>query len=278
MADARVTEAGGVITVTIDREAKRNAINPEVTQALWDAVRALATRDDLRCLVITAVGKYFTAGIDIVAAAQAREAESSAPARQQPGWAYRRDYRSHHLLYDEMEAIEKPVILAAQGPCLGAGVEMALSCDFRFCTQNAEWGLPEVSLGVIPGSGGASRLTRIVGPAWAKYLTMSGARITAERARAIGLVHEVFAAESFQDDVAAFARRLVELPAEAVGLAKLAVDLATDVADRSAQRHVDRLINTTLTGSQAYRDRLKAFASRRRRGEGADPSGTDEHS
>ena len=278
MASARVTEAGGIITVTIEREAKRNAINPEVTRTLWDAVRALAARDDLRCLVITAVGAYFTAGIDILAAAQAREAASSAPAEQQPGWAYRRDYRDHHLLYDEMEAIEKPVILAAQGICLGAGVEMALSCDFRFCTPSAEWGLPEVSLGVIPGSGGTSRLTRIVGPAWAKYLTMTGERIGAERAHAIGLVHEIFPAETFQADVAAFARRLVELPAEAVGLAKLAVDLATDVTDRSAQRHVDRLINTTLTGSQTYRDRLKAFASRRRRGEGKDQSATDEHS
>jgi len=263
VSDAKVTEAGGVITVTIDREAKRNAISPRVTEALWDSVRALAAREDLRCLVITAVGTYFTAGLDLAAAAQAREAESSAPPSQHPGWVYRRNYRNHHLLYDELEAIEKPVVLAAQGTCLGAGVEMALSCDFRFCTPIAEWGLPEVSLGVIPGSGGASRLARIVGPAWAKYLAMTGARINAAQAQTIGLVHQVFPAETFEEEVTAFARRFAGLPAEAVGLAKLAVDFATDVADRSAQRHVDRLINTSLTSSPAYRERLKAFRKSR---------------
>jgi enoyl-CoA hydratase/carnithine racemase len=258
-----VVAEGGVITVTIDRESKRNAISPQVTQALWDAVRALATQDDLRCLVITAVGTYFTAGLDLAAASQAREAAANTPPRQQPGWAYRRDYRQHHQLYDEIEAIEKPVVLAAQGTCLGAGVEMALSCDFRLCTPIAEWGLPEVSLGVIPGSGGASRLARVVGPAWAKYLTMTGKRIGAELAERIGLVHQVFPVATFEAEVMAFARRFVELPAEAVGMAKLAVDLATDVTDRAAQRQVDRLINTNLTSAPGYRERLKAFAKGR---------------
>jgi len=251
----RTTTDDGLITVTIDREEKRNAISPQVTQALWDAVRALSEREELRCLVITAVGGYFTAGLDLAAAAAARKADPPDEGPH-PGWKYRRGYRQHHLLYDELEAVEKPVVLAAQGTCLGAGVEMALSCDFRFCTPAAEWGLPEVGLGVIPGSGGTSRLTRIVGPAWAKYMTMTGARIGAEKARAIGLVHDVFPAGTFMDEVNAFARRFCALPADSVGMAKLAVDLAADVGDRGVQRHVDRLVNTSLTRSDAYKARL----------------------
>jgi enoyl-CoA hydratase/carnithine racemase len=178
------------------------------------------------------------------------------------GWGYRNYYRAHHALYDEMEAVEKPIVIAAQGIALGAGVEMALSCDFRFCTPTAEWGLPEVGMGAIPGSGGTSRLTRIVGPAWAKYMTMSGSRISAERAQAIGLVHDIFPAVTFMDDVYAFCKRMVAHPAESVGMAKLAVDLSADVADRGVQRHVDRLVNSSLTKSEGYRAALARFSNK----------------
>jgi len=109
-----------------------------------------------------------------------------------PGWNFRRNYRSHHLLYDEFEAIEKPIIIAANGICLGAGVEMAVSCDFRFCTPDAEFGVPEVHLGMLAGSGGTSRLTRLVGPAWGKWMAMAGRRVGAAQAKQIGLVHDVF--------------------------------------------------------------------------------------
>lgn len=255
---ARIAEQDGIITVTIDRQAKRNAISPEVTAAFWRALNALADRDDLRCMVITAVGPYFTAGIDLAAGAGDRPGD---PATQHlhPGWNYRRNYRSHHLLYDEMESVEKPIILAAQNTILGAGVEMAMSCDFRFCTPQTEWGLPEIDLGVIPGSGGSSRLTRLVGPHWAKWMSMAGQRVTAERAQMIGLVHEIYPADELMDRVYAFCRHLISLPQEAVGLAKLAVDLAADVADRGAQRNLDRLANTTLVGSEENLRRTARF-------------------
>src|SRR5829696_7709128 len=100
--DARITEADGIITVTFDREAKRNAINPEMTATLWTAATALADRDDLRVLVITAVGPYFTAGIDMRAPLGTRPG-SPDTADTHPGWNFRRNYRSHHLLYDELE-------------------------------------------------------------------------------------------------------------------------------------------------------------------------------
>ena len=82
-----------------------------------------------------------------------------------------------------MENIEKPIIIAANGPCLGAGTEMAVSCDFRFCTPESHWGLPETrSMGAIPGSGGVSRLTRLVGTHWAKWMALAAQDISADDA------------------------------------------------------------------------------------------------
>jgi enoyl-CoA hydratase/carnithine racemase len=89
-----------------------------------------------------------------------------------------------------MESIEKPVIVAANGPCLGAGTEMAVSCDFRFCTPETHRGLPETrSEGAIPGSGGVSRLTRLVGTHWAKWMALAARNVSADDARMMGLVH-----------------------------------------------------------------------------------------
>ena len=128
-----------------------------------------------------------------------------------------------------------------QGICLGSGVEMAASCDFRFCTPNAEFALPEVGLGAIAGSGGTSRITRLVGPHWGKWLAMAGMRVNADDARMMGLIHQVYPSEGFLEHVYAFCRHLISLPAEAVGLAKLDVDIAADISDRTAQRHIDRI-------------------------------------
>jgi enoyl-CoA hydratase len=254
-AHARISEAGGVITVTFDRPDKLNAISPQMTARLWDAIHALADRDDLRVLVITGQGRYFTAGIDLRhPAADRRDGKLASDV------AYRRTYRRHHLLYDEIEAVEKPVILAAQGGCLGAGVEMAASCDFRFAARSAFFQLPEVGLGVIAGSGGTSRLTRLVGPHWGKWMAMAGERVSADQALAIGFVHRVVPDETFSAEVAAFARRLAGLPPEAVGTAKLVVDAAADV-DRTTQRNIDRLANTSLAAQADFARRTARFGA-----------------
>lgn len=242
---ATITEDDGIITVTTDRQGKLNAISPQVTEAYWEAVTRLEDRDDLRCMVITAKGRYFTAGLDLSGPGGNRPGNPETM-HLHPGWNFRRNYRSHHLLYDEFEAVEKPIVLAANGICLGAGVEMGMSCDFRFCTPDAEFGVPEVNLGAIAGSGGTSRLTRIVGPAWGKYMAMAGMRVDAHRALTIGLVQDIFPAETFMDDVYAFCRKMMGIQPEVLGIAKLAVDMYADVQDRTVQRHIDRMM-VTLT-------------------------------
>jgi enoyl-CoA hydratase len=249
----------GIITVTVDRGERCNAITPEITEAYWYAVTVLAERDDLRCLVLTARGKYFTSGIDLEFGAGNRPANPDT-AHLHPGWSYRRNYRSHHLLYDEMEAVEKPIIMAAQGIVLGGGVEMAASCDFRFCTPRAEWGLPEIHLGALAGSGGTTRLTRLIGPHWAKWMAMAGQRVSAEEALRIGLVHRIMEEDRLLDEVYAFCRQLIAIRAEALGLAKIVVDIAADVHDRTVQRHVDRIANSQLSnGSPEILERTARF-------------------
>lgn len=254
MPNARITEDEGILTVTFDREEKLNAIDSSMTSVLWDAVTALAERDDLRCMVITGQGRFFTAGIDINDMPAGERPETD-----HPGWNFRRQYRRHHQLYDEFETVEKPIVVAAQGHCYGAGLEMAVSCDFRFCTPEVRFGLPEVHIGVVPGSGGTSRLTRLVGPAWGKWLAMAGQRVSAEEALRMGLVQAVFPAEEFMDRVYAFCRDLISIPPEVLGLAKLAVDLHADVQDRTVQRHVDRIIISGMMDSSEFDARTARF-------------------
>jgi enoyl-CoA hydratase len=255
MAHAEFDDTGPVLTVTFTRDEKLNAISPEMTGVLWAAARALAERDDARALLITARGRYFSAGIDLAARPVQREDD---------GQHLRREYRRHHLLYDEFEAIEKPVVLAAQGPCLGAGLEMACSCDFRLASPAARFQLPEIKLGVIAGSGGTSRLTRLVGPHWAKWLAMAGRSVDAGQALDMGLVHQVLPENGFAAAAAELTAEIAGSPREALGIAKLAIDLCAG-SGPEAGRNVERLANTQLMMSAEFAERAAAFLGGRTR-------------
>lgn len=254
--EARLDRDGPVLTLTFTRDAKLNAVTPGMLDLLREAVDTLAVDRAVRVLVITAEGRYFTAGMD--AHLSGRELGLMVDDGT-AGSEFRRNYRNLHRLFDELEAIEKPVVLAAQGPCLGVGVELGVSCDFRLAASRATFGLPEIpNLAVLPGSGGISRLTRLVGPHWARWLAMAAQTVDAEEARAIGLVHRVIPDDAFTAEVAAFAHHLAGLPAEALGLAKLAIDAAAD-SDRTTARNVDRIANTLLVLSEEHRQIRKQF-------------------
>jgi enoyl-CoA hydratase/carnithine racemase len=258
----RRSEDNGVLTFTLTRDAKLNAVSPVMIEGLRAAVDDLGDRDDLKVLVIAAEGRYFTAGIDLN--------DSGAGGRRGYGpdgsfspRRLRRGYRGFHLLMDELEAIEKPSVLAAHARCLGVGLEIGASCDFRLASDRASFALPELpNLGVIPGSGGISRVTRLVGPHWGKWLAF-GEEVPAELALTMGLVHAVYPAESFSERVTAFARKLAALPTEAAGVAKIAVDIAASV-DRGTARDFDRFANTALLTSDEHQSMLDAFKARKR--------------
>lgn len=253
--DIRRDDADGIITLTFTRDAKLNAVTDDMLDVMRTAVRDLGDHETNRALVITAEGRYFTAGKDI----------GEMGAQPASGVALRRDYRRLHELFDEMERIEKPVVLAAQGPCLGIGVEMASSCDFRFASERSVFGLPEVpNLAVLPGSGGISRFTRLVGPHWARWVAMAGEDVDAELALSMGLVHRVFPEETFDADVQAWVRKLIGMSAEALGLAKITIDAAVD-SDRRTARHIDRMANTMLLQTAEHLAKIEAFMSRSKR-------------
>jgi enoyl-CoA hydratase len=250
--DIRREDADGIITITLTRDRKLNAMSDEMIDVVRTAVDDLADHVELRAMVINAEGRYFTAGKDI------GQLGEQAPS----GVMLRRNYRRLHDVFDEMEMIEKPVILAAQGPCLGIGVEMASSCDFRFATERAHFGLPEIpNLAVIPGSGGISRFTRMVGPAWARWVAMAGENITAQHALTIGFVQHIFPEEGFHAAVHEWTKKLIVSSAEALGLAKLAIDAAVD-SDRRTARHFDRLANTDLMHSREHIEMIAKFNER----------------
>jgi enoyl-CoA hydratase len=253
--DIRRDDLDGIITLTFTRDRKLNAVTDDMLDVMRIAVADLGDHESHRALVITAEGRYFTAGKDI----------GEMGPQSSSGVALRRNYRRLHELFDEMERLEKPVILAAQGPCLGIGVEMASSCDFRFASERAVFGLPEVpNLAVLPGSGGVSRFTRIVGPHWGRWLAMAGENVTAEHALQMGFVHRVLPEDGFHDAVQAWTRKLIGNSAEALGLAKIAIEAAVD-SDRRTARHIDRVANTLLLQSQEHIEKIAAFASRAKR-------------
>jgi enoyl-CoA hydratase/carnithine racemase len=252
------SDVDGVVTVTFTRPDKRNAVDREMFDLIAGAVADLRERDDLRVLVLTAEGDYYTGGKDV---ADLRTNVGQGTDGTVRGSNIRVQYRADadHDLFDAMEQVEKPVILAAQGHCLGVGVEMGVSCDFRLAAEGATFGLPEVqNLAVLPGSGGISRLTRIVGPHWARWLAMACERIDARQALAIGLVHAVYPADEFAEAVQVFARKLAGMPREALGVAKIAIDTA-DTVDRATARVFDRFSQTLLFSSDEFKDRVNAF-------------------
>jgi enoyl-CoA hydratase len=270
MADFRREEAGGVLTLTFTRDEKLNAVTRSMLDGLGEAVRELAERDDLRVLVITAEGRYFTSGLDINSLRGDLGRGTDGVVR---GSNIRRQYRAdaRHDLWDEIEQIEKPVVLAAQAHCFGVGVEMGVSCDFRLAAEGATFALPEVAnLAVIPGSGGISRLTRLVGPHWARWFVMAGERVAAREAMAMGLVHAVYPVEDFTGAVRRFAERLAAMPREAMGMAKVAIDTAADV-DRRTARNFDRLTQTVLFQSPDYQAKVEAFLDRSSKPAAGDP-------
>lgn len=232
----------GVAIVTFNRPAKLNAINGPMRAVLAQAIDDLRDQADVRALLIRSTGRYFTAGVDINNTSAARYETTS----QKSMVEYRRDYRRPlHLLHDEMEEIEKPIVVAIQGVCLGLGVEMSASADFRLASVNARFGLPEINIGVIAGSGGVSRFTRLCGIGWSKWLSMAGEQIDAQTAMTAGFVQAVYPAETFDDEVWAFCQRLIQRPAEVQGAAKTAIELCYDL-DRNNGRRVERFVNTPL--------------------------------
>jgi enoyl-CoA hydratase len=176
-----VTTENNTAIITINRPEKLNALNVETIQELHDAFENLENNHEIRVIILTGNGeKAFVAGADISEFANFSIEEGAQLAAQ-----------GQELLFNFVENLKTPVIAAVNGFALGGGLELAMSCHFRVASENAKMGLPEVSLGVIPGYGGTQRLPQLIGKGRAMELIMTTGMIDAETAKTYGLVNYV---------------------------------------------------------------------------------------
>lgn len=207
-----------IVQITIDRPDKLNAMNLDVMDEFITILDNLE-KDSSKIVIITGSGqKAFSAGADIeyMNTIGPTDAEKYA-------------LRGHEVL-NKIEKLPKPVIAAINGYALGGGCELALSCDIRFASKNAQLGQPEVTLGICPGWGGTQRLLRLVGPARAKDLIFSGRRINVEEAFSMGLVNKIFSSESLLAETKTYAKTIVKNSGYAVGVSKMLVNRGMDAS------------------------------------------------
>jgi len=159
--------------------------------------------------------------------------------------------------------IRKPIIAAVSGYCLGGGCELAMTCDIIVASETAQFGQPEVNLGIIPGAGGTQRLTRAVGKYRAMEIILTGRRVQADEAKAIGLVAQVYPAASWLEDAKALARTIAEKPPIAVRLATEAIDLAQS-STLDAGLEFERKAFYLLFSTEDKKEGVDAFMNKRK--------------
>lgn len=233
--------------LTLRREEKLNALSTELERSLKEALETPEVRES-RCVVITGGDQVFSSGADI---GEFHDRDPHAIA------AY---YRETGDVYERVAALPQPTIAAIAGYCLGGGFELALATDFRVADETAVFGFPEVSMGILPSSGGMHRLVRLVGPARAKELILLRYRISAEQARELGLVMEVVDEEEALERSLQHAAKLAAQPL-AVSVVKQAANLLPE-ASREAGLMIERLAYAMLAQTEEARSAADAFTAR----------------
>ena len=183
-----LTSADGIATLTFNRPKALNALNTALLEELADALDSIGKDETIRVLILTGAGeKSFIAGADIT------EIATLTPLGAKKFAQFGQD------IISKLQGLAIPVIAAVNGYALGGGCEMALACDFIYASEKAIFGLPEITLGVIPGFGGTQRLPRLIGANRAKEMIFTGKHLTAAEAKEIGLVNKTFAPEELMN-------------------------------------------------------------------------------
>lgn len=208
-----------IATITINRQDRYNALNLSVKKKLLELLKQANEDSSIRVVILTGAGeKAFISGADVTDFV----GRNSETIRQVV------DPSREISMY--IVSMDKPVICAVNGYALGGGCELALACDIRYASINAQFGLPEINLGTLPGNGGTVRLPRLVGLGIAKELILTGTRITAEEAFRIGLVNKVFnSIDELKAGVLELARKLTQMSGVALGLAKQSIEKSLEL-------------------------------------------------
>jgi len=247
----RAERIGAVERLTINRPEALNALNAAVNAALKAAFERIAGDEGVRAAILTGAGeKAFVAGADIKEMANIgpREAEALA--------------RSSKAVHDAIAHCPKPVIAAINGFALGGGFELALACDIRLAAETARFGLPEVKLAVLPGGGGTARLSRIVGPAIARALCLTGDMISAERAYQLGIVSELAPAASLADTALKKAEALASLSPVALAQIKSVLDITAN-ADLDSALAAEAKAFALCFAAEDQKEGMAAFVEKR---------------
>ncbi|MCB2175156.1 MAG: enoyl-CoA hydratase/isomerase family protein [Actinomycetales bacterium] len=238
-----------VATITITREEALNALDAAVLAEL-DAALDRVVADRARALVVTGAGRAFVAGADVARMATFSVAEARAFSEQ------------GNRVFRKLELLGAPSIAAVNGYALGGGCELALACDLRVASERAVFAQPEVGLGVTAGFGGTQRLARLVGPAVAKEMLLSGRRVKADRALEIGLVNSVHPPEELLDAARALADEIAQQAPLAVRATKAALARGAHVdLDAALAIEVEEFAACFETADQ--REAMGAFVEKR---------------
>lgn len=236
----------GVATIVLDVPGKYNRVSMAARGQLRRVFEQLDEDSSVRFLVLTGAGGSFTAGGDI------------------PGFLERSPWHVSRLADDVAapERCTKPVVAALRGYCFGVGLELALACDFRLAADDVQLAFPEVTIGMIPGSGGTQRLARLIGLGRAKDVIMRGRRVGAEEALALGLVTEVVAADELDGAVARLLDELARLSPLALAMAKRVLNHAYS-GPLPLGLEVEGLAYGLLQQTHDFQEGVRAFTEKR---------------
>lgn len=220
-----------IIIITFNRPDAMNALNNQTRAEFREAITAVAADDQVKVLILTGSGKAFVAGSDI------KEFNQTTP------------YVAHNInrLGEMVEKLEKPVIAAVNGFCLGGGCEIAMGCDIVIASEKAKFGQTEINIGIIPGGGGTQRLPRLIGVCRAKELIYTGDIISVEEAYRLGLVNRVVPADQLIPTAKELAKKIATKSAAALKLAKTAINRGMQTNLESGLKYEYELYSLALS-------------------------------
>ncbi|NYU09972.1 2,3-dehydroadipyl-CoA hydratase [Enterobacteriaceae bacterium CCUG 67584] len=248
MSDLIVTRHGRVLLLTLNRPAARNALNNGLLSELATALEAAAVDSEISVCVITGNERFFAAGADLNEMAEKDLAATLNDIRPQ--------------LWARINAFSKPLIAAVNGYALGAGCELALLCDVAIAGENARFGLPEITLGIMPGAGGTQRLIRSVGKSLASKMVLTGESITARQALAAGVVSDVYPDALTLEYALKQAALMARHSPLALQAAKQALRQSQEMA-LTAGLAQERQLFTLLAATEDRREGIDAFLQKR---------------
>lgn len=246
---------GGVAKIILNNPEKYNALTEVMILEMRDALLDAQGDDAAKVIVITGAGeRSFCAGQDL--------STIKGVSSHMDMYRYLRDsaYETHRLI----ERIEKPVIARVNGHCIAGGLEFALACDFIIASENATFAITEVSLGIIPGSGGIVRFIRAIPARKAREMLYTGARISAKEAEALGLVNRVVPLTELDKAVEEVTGKIVDKSPSALRLAKMTITYALETPDIDSALALERTASALILSTEDSREGAAAFLEKRR--------------